>query len=71
MKSWPEPKVTNPDIAAPTGVPYIDCLLHRLLDAQQDINLAANEGMSQPLADAASLIDEVEAAIRRLARGAP
>jgi len=64
--AWPEPKVTNPDIAAPTGVPYIDGLLHQLLDAQQDINYASNEGMDQSLADAASLIDEVEEAIRKL-----
>lgn len=68
---WPEPRVIDPDIAAPTGVPYLDCLLHRLLDAQQDINLAANEGMSQPLADAAALIDEVEAAIRKMAAPKP
>lgn len=64
---WPEPKVTNPDIAAPTGVPYIDCLLHRLLDAQQDINFVANCEMSQSLCDASALISEVETAIRKLA----
>lgn len=65
--AWPEPKVTNPDIANPTGVPYLDCLIHRLLDAQQDINLAANERMDQSLCDASSLIDEVETCIRRFA----
>jgi hypothetical protein len=64
---WPDPKVTNPDIANPTGNPYIDCLLHRLLDAQQDINFHANSDMNQSLADAAALIDEVETAIRKLA----
>lgn len=63
---WPEPIVTNPDIAEPTGVPYIDSLLHRLLDAQQDINFEANERMSQSLCDASALIDEVETAIRQL-----
>lgn len=69
--AWPEPKVTNPDIANPTGVPYLDCLIHRLLDAQQDINLAANERMDQSLCDASSLIDEVETCIRRLAATRP
>jgi hypothetical protein len=63
-KQWPEPKVTNPDIASPTGVPYIDCLIHRVLDAQQDINHHANEGMSQSLCDAAALLDEVETTLR-------
>lgn len=66
-EKWPEPKVTNPDIADPTGIPYIDCLIHRLLDAQQDINYEANTHMSQSLCDAAALIDEVETTIRRLA----
>ncbi|WP_143748402.1 Lar family restriction alleviation protein [Mesorhizobium carmichaelinearum] len=61
--SWPEPKIANPDIPNPTGVPYIDCLLHRLLDAQQDINLAANERMDQSLCDASALIDETQTAI--------
>ncbi|MEI9428680.1 hypothetical protein [Mesorhizobium sp. Cs1299R1N3] len=65
--AWPEPTVLNPDIFDPTGVPYIDSLLHRLLDAQQDINLAANQGMDQALCDASALIDEVETCIRRLA----
>lgn len=67
IRAWPEPKVTNPDIADPTGVPYLDCLIHRLLDAQQDINLHANEGMSQSLSDASALLDEVEVALRTAA----
>jgi len=41
-------------------------LIERLLDAQQDINLAANEHMSQPLCDASALIDEIEQVLRRL-----
>jgi len=41
-------------------------LIKRLLDAQQDINLAANEHMSQPLCDASALIDEIEQVLRRL-----
>ncbi|MCK1543332.1 hypothetical protein IVB12_15560 [Bradyrhizobium sp. 179] len=64
---WPEPKVTNPDIANPTSVPYLNCLIHRILDAQQDINFAANEEMNQSLCDAAALFDEVETALRRAA----
>ena len=63
---WPEPTVTNPDIAAPTGVPYIDSLIHRLLDAQQDINAEANALMSQSLCDASELVDEIEDALRKL-----
>lgn len=65
--AWPQPKVVNPDIANPTGVPYLDCLLHRLLDAQQDINLEANERMSQSLCDASAIIDEVERCLRKFA----
>ena len=64
---WPEPKVTNPDIPSPTAIPYINCLIHRVLDAQQDINHAANEGMIQSLCDAAALLDEVERALRTAA----
>lgn len=71
VEGWPEPKILNPDIPHPTGKPYIDCLLHRLLDAQQDLNLEANESMSQPVADASLLIDEVERAIRKLAAAPP
>ncbi|WP_062233094.1 hypothetical protein [Aureimonas sp. N4] len=67
---WPAPKVTNPDIANPTGTPYLDCLLHRLLDAQQEVNEQANATMSQPLADVAALMDELEAAIRKFGGGA-
>lgn len=66
-EKWPAPKVTNPDIACPTGIPYLDCLIHRLLDAQQDINYEANSRMSQSLCDASALIDELETAIRRFA----
>lgn len=61
---WPAPKIMNPDIPAPTGVPYIDSLIHQLLDAQQDLNLEANERMSQPLCDASALIEEAERALR-------
>ena len=39
-------------------------LIERLLDAQQDINLAANETMRQSLADASQLIDEIEPILR-------
>ena len=67
MEGWPEPVVTNPDIADPTGVPYIDSLIHRILDAQQDISLEANERMSQPLCDASALIDEIETVLRKFA----
>lgn len=45
----------------------IENLIERLLDAQQDINLAANQHMSQPLCDASAVIDEVEKTLRRLA----
>ncbi|MBZ9943491.1 hypothetical protein LB533_20605 [Mesorhizobium sp. BR1-1-13] len=69
--AWPEPTILNPDIFDPTGIPYIDSLLHRLLDAQQDINLAANQGMYQSLCDASALINEVETCIRRLAATPP
>lgn len=64
---WPSPKITNPDIANPTGIPYLDGLIHQLLDAQQDLNFEANSRMSQSLCDASALIDEVETAIRKLA----
>lgn len=40
-------------------------LIERLLDAQQDINLAANETMRQSLADASALIDEIEPILRQ------
>lgn len=68
---WPEPTIINPDIAQPTGIPYLDSLIHRVLDAQQDINFAANEQMSQPLADASALMDEVETAIRKFSAAPP
>lgn len=67
IRKWPEPKISNPDILQPTGVPYFDCLIHRLLDTQQDINSAANERMSQSLCDASMLMDEVEDVIRKCA----
>lgn len=41
-------------------------LIERLLDAQQDINLAANEHMSQLLCDASALIDEIVQVLHRL-----
>lgn len=41
-------------------------MVELLLDAQQDINLSANETMSQPLADASALIDKVENLLRTL-----
>ena len=41
-------------------------MIELLLDAQQDINLSANETMSQPLADASALIDKVENLLRAL-----
>lgn len=44
----------------------IDDLVDRLLDAQQDVNLSANETMSQPLCDASALIDEVEKMLLRI-----
>ncbi|MFK0330877.1 hypothetical protein ACIQUB_07115 [Rhizobium sp. NPDC090275] len=44
----------------------IDALIEDLLDAQQDINLAANETMSQPLCDASALIDKVEGTLLRI-----
>ena len=65
--AWPEAKITNPDLARPTGVPYLDCLIHRLLDAQQDINVEANERMSQSLCNVSALFDELEDAIRQFA----
>lgn len=69
--NWPEPKITNPDIVNPTGVAYLDGLIHQLLDAQQDINFEANNHMSQSLCDAAALIDEVEKALRMIGAATP
>ena len=48
-----------------------DDLIERLLDAQQDINLAANETMRQSLADASALIDEIEPILRAALRAQP
>ena len=59
--------IANPDIAQPTGNVEVDSLIHRLLDAQQDINLEANERMSQSLCDASALIDYVENFLRKVA----
>ena len=46
-------------------------LIDRLQDAQQDINLAANTHMSQQLASAAALLDEVESTLRALSATQP
>lgn len=45
----------------------VDDLIDRLLDAQQDLNLAANIHMDQSIASASTLLDEVEIALRALA----
>jgi hypothetical protein len=58
--------ITNPDIAQPTGNAEIDSMIHRLLDAQQDINFEANSRMSQSLCDASALIDDCERLLRKL-----
>ncbi|MGX5719873.1 hypothetical protein [Shinella zoogloeoides] len=44
----------------------IDELIEEMLDAQQDINLAANSHMDQSLCDASALIDRVEAFLLRI-----
>lgn len=49
----------------------IDGLIDRLLDAQQDLNLAANVHMDQSIASASTLLDEVEIALRTLAATQP
>lgn len=51
----------------------IEELIEGLLDAQQDINLAANELMRQSLCDASALIDKTEKLLRQTlaARPAP
>ncbi len=46
-------------------------LIERLLDAQQDINFAANTRMDQSLCDASALIDEIEPILRAAIRAAP
>lgn len=61
-ESRPGPGVALSDDAA--------VLIERLLDAQQDINFAANTTMDQSLCDASALIDEVEAFIRKNAAAA-
>jgi hypothetical protein len=65
---WPETKITLPDIGAyATGTPYLDALIHRLMDAQNDINFFANETMSQSVADAVQVVEEAIEAIHKLA----
>ena len=49
----------------------VDDLIDRLLDAQQDLNLAANIHMDQSIASASTLLDEVEIALRTLAATQP
>ncbi len=44
----------------------VETLIEELLDAQQDINLAANERMDQSLCDASALIDRTESILRRI-----
>lgn len=53
------------------SVDEIDAIIERLLDAQQDINLAANETMRQALCDASALIDELEKLLMRVKSAAP
>lgn len=50
-------------------VSEIKTLIEDLLDAQQDINLAANTHMDQSLCDASALIDKVESVLRRALAG--
>jgi len=57
LPAHPQSEVRRPDTMDPE-------LIERLLDAQQDINLAANQYMSQSLADASALIDEIEPLLR-------
>lgn len=61
------PVIENPDIGPETGDQEVDSLIHRLLDAQQDISFAANAHMDQSLCDAAALIDDVERYLRKAA----
>lgn len=49
----------------------VDDLIDRLLDAQQDLNLAANVHMDQSIASASTLLDEVEIALRTLSATHP
>ncbi len=49
----------------------VDDLIDRLLNAQQDLNLAANVHMDQSIASASTLLDEVEIALRTLAATQP
>ena len=49
----------------------VDDLIDRLLDAQQDLNLAANIHMDQSIASASTLLNEVEIALRTFAATRP
>ncbi len=49
----------------------VDDLIDRFLNAQQDLNLAANVHMDQSIASASTLLDEVEIALRALAATQP
>ena len=49
----------------------VDDLIDRLLNAQQDLNFAANVHMDQCIASASTLLDEVEIALRTLAATHP
>lgn len=46
-------------------------LIEKLLDAQQDINLAANSYMDQSLCEASALIDKIEPILRRALSASP
>lgn len=59
-------KTPAPQAGSLPSAAEIDDMIERLLDAQQDINLSANETMSQPLCDASALIDQVETMLRRV-----
>lgn len=81
-KMWTANKVYREMVAAATAHPAeavpaqvveleVDDLIDRLLDAQQDLNLAANVHMDQSIASASTLLDEVEIALRTLAATQP
>ncbi len=46
-------------------------LIERLLDAQQDVNIAANSYMDQSLCDVSALIDEIEPILRKALASPP
>jgi hypothetical protein len=61
LNSWePAPVDESPQAGEDGHHPLIE----RLLDAQQDINFAANTRMDQSLCDASALIDEIEPILR-------